>query len=101
MENPPGRLWRGDWRSVRDHGPGLVQALGKPAYVFDPWEFGALDGTRNTKRTYLWGDFTPPVKSPHPSGRGGDRTSQLSSRKKRRRARTPSGFAQAFFEANP
>ena len=33
--------------------------LGKPCFVFDPWEFG--DGYK--KRTALWGYFNNPIKS--------------------------------------
>ena len=40
----------------------LKNFLGKPAFVFDPWEFG--DGYQ--KRTALWGNFNEPVKNPIP-----------------------------------
>jgi len=83
LENPIGRL---------------SFYLGKPALIFDPWEYG----DPYTKRTCLWGDFNVPKKSPvrpvcknfiHYIGPGPDRTA--------RRSITPAGFAQAFFEANP
>ncbi len=93
LENPPGRLWKVS-------GGGLMQAeLGARKLSFDPWEYaGHLpDGPerereRVTKRTYLWGDFTAPERSPMephpypedlPPGR-----------------RDPMGFALAFFKAN-
>lgn len=90
LENPPGRL---------------DKYLGPPALSFHPWEFG--DGY--TKHTYLWGRFTLPQKSPvepekypdHlPAGRR-DRTSRMSSSWRNERAKTPPGFAKAFFESNP
>ena len=40
----------------------LPQFLGKPAFTFDPWEFG--DGYQ--KRTALWGHFNEPKKQPIP-----------------------------------
>ena len=40
----------------------LPQFLGKPAFTFDPWEFG--DGYQ--KRTALWGNFNEPKKNPKP-----------------------------------
>ena len=40
----------------------LKNFLGKPAFTFDPWEFG--DGYQ--KRTALWGHFNEPVKKPDP-----------------------------------
>lgn len=38
----------------------LKKFLGKPSFIFDPWEFG--DGYQ--KRTALWGYFNEPKKSP-------------------------------------
>ena len=40
----------------------LKKFLGKPAFTFDPWEFG--DGYQ--KRTALWGHFNEPKKTPIP-----------------------------------
>lgn len=40
----------------------LKNFLGKPAFIFDPWEFG--DGYQ--KRTALWGNFNEPIKNPIP-----------------------------------
>jgi len=40
----------------------LKKFLGKPAFIFDPWEFG--DGYQ--KRTALWGNFNEPKKNPVP-----------------------------------
>lgn len=88
LENPAGRL---------------RQYLGPPAFSFQPCDHG----DPWTKRTYLWGDFTPPAPLFAPAGNRpvlatlGDRTTHLSSRAKVERSATPEGFSAAFFEANP
>jgi len=88
LENPVGRL--------KDY-------LGPPAYIFDPCEFG----DPWTKRTCLWGHFTPPVPLVSVAARNpvaphlGSKMHRMSSRAKNDRSQTPAGFAQAFFEANP
>jgi hypothetical protein len=93
LENPIGRL--------KDY-------LGPPAVRFDPCHFG--DGY--TKRTWLWGHFTPPTPlfcaqarkavSVTLAGKPGsrDRTTVLGGEKRKRRSATPPGFALAFFQAN-
>ena len=93
--------------------------LGKPAFVFDPWEFG--DGYQ--KRTALWGHFNEPKKHPvemTPEAKAKAKTNSflhtikfdyMKSKdihpemfgkldRQARRAITPQGFAKAFFEAN-
>ena len=101
----------------------LYNFLGKPAFFFQPWQFGEM-GFLATKRTAIWGYFTEPKKtvkarlvpyiSPHTSKR---RQTQLSipmpeiihkkenndwySANAAERAITPPGFARAFFLANP
>jgi len=95
----------------------LKYFLGKPAFEFDPYEFG--DGYK--KRTYLWGWFNEPkknigkiivekaYKSLNPKTM--EKFDRLASRdihpemfgkltRQERRAITPHGFARAFFEAN-
>lgn len=91
LENPVGRL--------RDY-------LGPPLHTFDPCDYG----DPYTKRTQLWGQFTPPL----PLFIGGDRSVEptegskmhrlyggKSERTKTMRSMTPAGFAKAFFDANP
>ena len=84
----------------------LRQFLGKPAFTFDPSDFGDW----YTKKTDIWGYFNPPIKQhrsfvdplcktnsrklPSISGITGSTQSA-------RRAITPAGFANAFFKANP
>ncbi len=97
----------------------LKNFIGKPAFVFDPWEFG--DGYQ--KRTALWGNFNEPKKNPIPLS---DKMKKLAKTNsylhtikfdylksknihsekfgeldgQARRAITPAGFAKAFFKAN-
>ena len=78
--------------------------LGPPRFRCDPCDFG----DPWTKRIWLWGDFVPPmfrvVKPVYPAHRpprSRDRTSMLSGKQRVERAKTPEGFARAFFEANP
>lgn len=87
LENPIGRL--------KDH-------LGPPHFRFDPCHFG----DPWTKRTWLWGHFTPPVPLTCPSAVAvaptlGDVTTRKSGRDRAGRSATPPGFSRAFFEANP
>ena len=83
LENPVGRL---------------VNYLGQPAMRFDPCDYG----DPWTKRTCLWGRFTPPEPSPAEATEAG-RIHRMSPSPDRgaKRSVTPPGFARAFFEANP
>jgi len=97
----------------------LRKFLGKPAFTFDPWEFG--DGYQ--KRTAIWGHFNEPIKTPIPmtdevrkSLKGNKvmntiKFDYLKSKdiapemfgkltRQERRAITPQGFANAFFKIN-
>jgi len=95
----------------------LKYFLGKPAFEFNPYEFG--DGYK--KRTMLWGWFNEPkkkigkilVETPYHSlnPEKMKKFDQLASReiapemfgkltRQERRAITPTGFAEAFFKAN-
>lgn len=85
LENPVGRI---------------SKYLGQPALKFDPYEYG----DPWTKRTWVWGRFNIPIKSPVEPTMG-DRTSSIGPTKNRvdrsaRRSITPAGFAQAFYLAN-
>ena len=87
LENPVGRLRR--W-------------IGPPAWSFDPCDFG----DPYTKRTHLWGHFTPPcplvsrqARQPVAATMGSMMHTMV--RDKAKRSITPAGFARAFFEANP
>ena len=99
----------------------LPQFLGKPAFTFDPWEFG--DGYQ--KRTALWGHFNEPIKNPIPMTQEAKAKAKTNSHlhtlgvkfdylkskdihpehfgkfdRQTRRSITPAGFAEAFFKAN-
>ncbi len=89
LENPIGRLAR---------------YIGPPAFKFDPCDFG----DPYTKRTCLWGSFTPPTplflgedRSVFPTE--GSKMHRLPETADRAALRsvTPAGFARAFYEVNP
>ena len=83
LENPVGKLRK--W-------------LGPPVITFQPSDFG----DPYTKRTCLWGEFTPPEKSPVFPLLGSAMAQYPPSEDRARlRSITPPGFAKAFFEANP
>ena len=92
---------RPKWWALENPQGYLAKWLGSPAMKFDPWEFG----DPWTKRTWIWGDFTPPMSSGSivPKGRlvGSRKGNKAIAQTFEERARTPSGFAKAFFEANP
>jgi hypothetical protein len=82
------------WWVLENPGSGyLAEFLGPPRDSFQPHEFG----DPWTKRTALWGEFAIPKRGPfvEPNGSAMDRPTPEA------RAVTPSGFARAFFEANP
>lgn len=87
LENPIGRMRH--W-------------LGDPQYKFDPCDHGDA----YTKKTYLWGLFNEPVKTPVDpirvcsQGSWIQRLGGKSEKTKRLRSITPPGFAQAFYEVN-
>ncbi len=86
----------------------LRQFMGKPAFTFNPCDFGEF----YTKKTDLWGYFNAPKKTPVSLS---EQDKYLCNSKRRKlpsiseltsstradlRAITPSGFAKAFYEAN-
>ena len=84
----------------------LKYFLGKPAYEFNPYDFGDY----YKKKTHLWGWFYFPVAQPVESG-GLLKFDSLKTKeiypeyygkltRQERRTITPPGFAKAFFEAN-
>lgn len=95
-------VYRPTWRALENPVGRLKDYLGPPAFRFDPCQFG----DPWTKRTWLWGHFTPPVPLVCPSAvrvapELGDVTTRRSSSDVNGRSATPPGFARAFFEANP
>ncbi len=86
LENPVGRIYK------------CVPELGKPIMRFDPCDFG----DPYTKRTCLYGRFSFPEKSPvYPVEGSKIHLMSPSPTRTRDRSITPSGFAKAFFRANP
>lgn len=99
LENPVGRLGR--W-------------IGSPVAYYNPHEYAGYGETeeerelnRYTKKTCLWGEgWTLPPKrdlGKHPDPKIGERIHRMAPGVNRAHARsvTPSGFARAWFEANP
>lgn len=100
QKKPPLEFW-----ALENPNGMLKWFLGKPAYRFNPYDFG----DNYKKNTHLWGWFNEPKKNPieckqpkfdmmlskdiHPEQFG-----KLT--RQERRAITPKGFAKAFFEAN-
>lgn len=86
LENPVGKLTK--W-------------LGPCLYSFQPYEFG----DPYTKRTCLYGRFNTNLKKHNvPAVEGSRMWSRYGGRSeytKQQRSITPSGFARAFYEANP
>lgn len=86
-------LCRPRWWALENPRGRISQYLGKARFEFQPYQFG----DSWTKRTCLWGEFNLPKPSPvTPTFSLVDRE-----RNPQKRATTPSGFARAFFEANP
>ena len=100
QKKPPLKFW-----ALENPNSMLKWFLGKPAYTFNPYDFG----DNYKKNTHLWGCFNEPIKNPikctkpkfdkmaskdiHPEQFG-----KLT--RQERRAITPAGFAKAFYEAN-
>lgn len=91
LENPVGKLTR---------------YLGKPVMYFNPCDFG----DPYTKKTGLWGNFTPPLPllvgeirfvKPVLGNSPIMKLGGKSLKTKNARSVTPAGFAKAFFEVNP
>ena len=89
LENPQGYLHK--W-------------LGQPQLKFHPWEYGDTW----TKRTWIWGNFNvlqknivKPIGPLVNSRTGHEKGKKGIAKNFTERARTPPGFAKAFFEANP
>jgi hypothetical protein len=93
-------IYRPTWWALENPIGRLKDYLGPPKWKFDPCMFG----DPWTKRTWLWGNFTPPMplfcrNAVTVAPVLGDVTTKL--RGTSTRSATPEGFAKAFFEANP
>ena len=96
------------WWALENPRNYLLRWLGPPNIEFDPWWFG----DNYQKRTCLWGEFRYPERTVYEKPEGLVKFSMLKSKdihpeyygkltRQERRAITPPGFSQAFFEANP
>ena len=116
LEKPTSRVTTLKFWALENPYAMLKYFLGKPAFTFDPWEFG--DGYQ--KQTALWGYFNNPVKKPIPMTEGMKKLAKTNSYLHKikypkfgsdrditfrfsaaRKSITPAGFAQAFYKANP
>lgn len=97
---------RPKWWVIENPVGTLVRYLGKPKMYFNPCDFG----DPYTKKTCLWGEFTPPyplllgelrnvdpVLGNKPIMQHGGKSLKT----KNARSVTPAGFAKAFFDVNP
>ena len=73
----------------------LRQFLGKPAFCFEPYQFGHP----YSKKTDIWGYFNAPKKIHNRKLTGFPSIAHIV-RNPAKRAITPEGFARAFFSAN-
>ena len=122
LENPNARKTTLKFWALENPNGMLKFFLGKPAFIFDPWEFG--DSYK--KRTALWGHFNEPVKTHKDitevltkeqiekhktNSQALPKFDSMKSRnihperfgeldRQERRAITPAGFAKAFYKAN-
>jgi hypothetical protein len=93
-------ICRPEWWALENPIGRLKDYLGEPAFRFDPCDFGDAW----TKRTWLWGHFTPPMPLLSPALAAVEPIEVDVTTKRRgktARSLTPEGFARAFFAANP
>lgn len=92
-------LYKPVWWALENPIGKMKRFLGKPKMYFQPCDYG----DPYTKKTCLWGEFKEPAKTPVEPVEGSKIWAKYggkTERTKRLRSITPSGFADAFFEAN-
>lgn len=94
-------IYRPTWWALENPVGRLKRYLGPAKWSFDPCDFG----DPYTKRTQLWGHFTPPMPLFSMQAQMSCKATEGSKmhtavRDKAKRSATPAGFSQAFFEAN-
>jgi hypothetical protein len=101
-------IYEPDWWVLENPVGRLSKYIGEATFTFDPCEYaGWADdpgAEAYTKRTCLWGKFHVPEKKPVEPVLGSIMHRMYggaSERTKEARSVTPTGFARAFFEANP
>lgn len=97
-------IYKPRWWALENPAGYLREWLDEPRLRFDPWQYG----DPWTKRTWIWGDFMLPAEVPLPELAPRSLVKQHTPEGQRAlvhnardAARTPPGFARAFFEANP
>ena len=94
------------WWALENPVGKLVRYLGRPRMYFQPCDYG----DPYTKRTCLWGSFTPPLPllvgriqavTPTEGSKMWAKYGGKSMATKNIRSETPKGFAKAFFSVNP
>lgn len=86
------------WWALENPVGKLTHWLGRPVMYFHPCQYGDA----YTKKTALWGRFTPLHKRPvEPVEKSPIHYAPESANRAAIRSITPSGFATAFFQANP
>ena len=98
-----------EWYCIENPIGTISRYLGKPLMTFNPCDYGGLspDPSQDayTKRTSLYGKFNPSLQASPIEPILGSKTHKTSRgtvlETKRMRSKTPKGFAQAFFLANP
>jgi hypothetical protein len=91
-------IYKPRWWALENPVGKLTRYLGKAAMYFDPCDYG----DPYTKRTALWGEFNRPELNPvEPVKKSPIHYMSPGPERAARRSVTPSGFARAFFEANP
>ncbi|MEK0324492.1 MAG: hypothetical protein QQN63_02215 [Nitrosopumilus sp.] len=90
-------LYKPRWWALENPKGRLINYLGQPKIRFDPYDYG----DPVTKLTYVWGNFSVPVRNPVEPWMGSSLFDDGGKRDQRERSVTPPGFATAFFNANP
>ncbi len=87
------------WWALENPVGTLTRYIGPPRMMFQPADYG----DPYTKKTLVWGSFTPPPKVRRVAATEGSKLWRLPPTADRARLRsvTPPGFARAFFDANP
>jgi len=94
-------IYRPRWWALENPVGILRRWIGPPRMSFQPCDYG----DPYTKKTLLWGEFNMPFKTnrvePTEGSKMHTQYGGKSERTKAARSVTPSGFAKAFYEANP
>jgi hypothetical protein len=91
-------IYQPDWWALENPIGKLKRWLGPPKMYFNPCDYG----DPYTKKTALWGQFTPPKLNPvEPVKNSPIHFMPPGPERAAKRSITPAGFARAFMMANP